>query len=103
MNGVEIGYGQNIKVVVSSGITNQEDAINAATIAIRGKYTTANFLLSLAYPQAQRKKEMLFSEIEAAVLNGEVDAGLIIHENRFTYHEKGLKKIMGGSKKDVYV
>ena len=36
---------------------------------------------------------MVFSDIENAVLTGEVDAGLIIHENRFTYEEKGLKKI----------
>jgi 1,4-dihydroxy-6-naphthoate synthase len=63
-------------------------------IAIPGKYTTANFLLSLAFPDAKNKTEMVFSEIEDAVLNGEADAGLIIHENRFTYQEKGLKKIM---------
>ena len=37
---------------------------------------------------------MLFSEIEDAVLKGEVDAGVIIHENRFTYQEKGLEKLM---------
>ena len=37
---------------------------------------------------------MLFSEIENAVLSGKVDAGLIIHENRFTYEQKGLKKII---------
>jgi len=36
----------------------------------------------------------LFSEIEAAVLDGRFDAGLIIHENRFTYAAKGLKKIV---------
>ncbi|MBK9282928.1 MAG: 1,4-dihydroxy-6-naphthoate synthase [Sphingobacteriaceae bacterium] len=62
-------------------------------IAIPGKYTTAHFLLSLAYPQIKNKKEYLFSDIENAVLNGEVDAGLIIHENRFTYENKGLVKI----------
>ena len=37
---------------------------------------------------------MVFSEIENAVLSGEYDAGLIIHENRFTYEQKGLKKII---------
>ena len=63
-------------------------------IAIPGRYTTANFLLGLAFPAAQDKTEMLFSEIEAAVLDGRVDAGLIIHENRFTYAAKGLKKII---------
>ncbi len=62
-------------------------------VAIPGRYTTANFLLGLAYPQIRKKKEMLFSDIEAAVVNGEVSTGLIIHENRFTYQEKGLVKI----------
>ncbi len=68
--------------------------IKNATIAIPGKYTTANFLLSIAHPEANNKKEMLFSDIESAVINNDVDAGLIIHENRFTYKEKGLKKII---------
>lgn len=63
-------------------------------IAIPGKYTTANFLLNLAFPDIQEKEEMVFSEIEDAVISGKVDAGLIIHENRFTYHLKGLHKIM---------
>lgn len=63
-------------------------------IVIPGKYTTANFLLSLAFPYATNKTEMLFSEIEDAVLNEKADAGLIIHENRFTYEQKGLKKVI---------
>lgn len=71
-----------------------EAAVNQAHIAIPGKYTTANFLLSLAYPDAQDRAEMLFSDIEQAVLDDRADAGLIIHENRFTYQDKGLVKIM---------
>lgn len=63
-------------------------------VAIPGKMTTANFLLSLAFPQLQHKAEYVFSGIEDAVLRGEVDAGLVIHENRFTYEQKGLKKVM---------
>jgi 1,4-dihydroxy-6-naphthoate synthase len=63
-------------------------------IAIPGKYTTANFLLGLAFPAALNKTELLFSDIEGAVLDGRFDAGLIIHENRFTYAAKGLKKIV---------
>jgi len=62
-------------------------------IAIPGKYTTANLLFSIAWPKAKNKKEYIFSDIESAILNDEVDAGLIIHETRFTYHKKGLKKI----------
>lgn len=70
------------------------EKVSDLKIAIPGKFTTANFLLSLAFPNAQNKEEMLFSEIENAVLKGRVDAGLIIHENRFTYQEKGLKKLI---------
>jgi len=70
------------------------DELNDIKIAIPGKNTTANLLLSIAYPQAKNKKEYLFSDIEEAVLSSEVDAGLIIHENRFTYAEKGLNKII---------
>ncbi|MEY4903383.1 MAG: hypothetical protein RLZZ292_1198 [Bacteroidota bacterium] len=66
----------------------------SSVIAIPGKYTTANFLLSLAYPALTNKKEMLFSEIETAILEKKADAGLIIHENRFTYQERGLEKII---------
>ena len=68
--------------------------LSAMTVAIPGKYTTANFLLSLAYPNITNKKETLFSTIEQDVLSETVGAGLIIHENRFTYQEKGLVKIM---------
>lgn len=71
-----------------------QNAVNQATIAIPGKYTTANFLFSLAYPDAKNKKEIIFSDIEAAILRGEVDAGVIIHENRFTYAERGFTKII---------
>jgi 1,4-dihydroxy-6-naphthoate synthase len=63
-------------------------------IGIPGKYTTANFLLSLALPEAKNKIEMKFFEIESALLNHQIDLGVIIHENRFTYQEKGLKKII---------
>lgn len=73
---------------------NNPSKIDSARIAIPGKYTTANLLLSLAFPKATLKREMLFSDIEDAVLNGTIDAGLIIHENRFTYEQKGLLKIV---------
>ena len=62
-------------------------------IAIPGKYTTSNMLLNIAFPKNQNKVEVLFSEIENQVLEGIVDAGLIIHESRFTYKEKGLDKV----------
>ncbi len=68
--------------------------INTAHIAIPGIHTTANFLLSYAFPTAANKQEYVFSAIEQAVLDHEMDAGVIIHENRFTYEQKGLHKVL---------
>lgn len=64
-----------------------------ARIAIPGHRTTANFLMSFAFPEVRNKEEFLFSEIEKAVLDSRADAGVIIHENRFTYAERGLLKL----------
>jgi len=75
-------------------ISQDEVAGGKLKIAIPGRYTTANFLMALAFPAATDKSELLFSEIESAVLEGRFDAGLIIHENRFTYEARGLKKII---------
>ena len=69
-------------------------AAGGLKIAIPGRYTTANFLLDFAFPSAKNRTEMVFSDIEAAVLAGEVDTGVIIHETRFTYEAKGLLKII---------
>jgi 1,4-dihydroxy-6-naphthoate synthase len=63
-------------------------------IAIPGVYTTANFLLGLAFPEANDRTPLLFSDIEGALLDGRFDAGVIIHENRFTYEAKGLHRIV---------
>ena len=75
-------------------ISHEEVRAGNLRIAIPGRYTTANFLFSLAFPNAANKIEMVFSDIEDAVLDGRVDAGLIIHENRFTYAARGLKKVI---------
>jgi 1,4-dihydroxy-6-naphthoate synthase len=80
-------------ILISKPETEKNNLQNLK-IAIPGKYTTANFLLSIAHPEAINKVEMLFSDIENAILNDDVDAGLIIHENRFTYPGKGLEKII---------
>jgi 1,4-dihydroxy-6-naphthoate synthase len=68
--------------------------INKATIAIPGERTTAHLLFSLAFPTAAKRRFMIFSDIEDAVLSGKVDCGVIIHENRFTYRQKGLTKLL---------
>ena len=75
-------------------ISADEVAAGRLRIAIPGKYTTANLLCGLAFPAAQDKTALLFSEIEGAVLDGRYDAGVIIHENRFTYEARGLRKIV---------
>jgi 1,4-dihydroxy-6-naphthoate synthase len=81
-------------LISKRAITKDEVAAGGLRIAIPGKFTTANFLLGLAFPKAQDKTPLVFSEIEHALLDGRFDAGLIIHENRFTYQAKGLKKII---------
>jgi len=73
--------------------TGDENPSETDLIAIPGKYTTANFLLNYAFPDLQNKKEILFSEIESAIKNTKVGAGLIIHENRFTYADRGFEKV----------
>ena len=59
-------------------------------VAIPGVNTTAHLLFSLAFPEIKQKTFLVFNEIEEAVLSGKVDAGVIIHENRFTYADRGL-------------
>ena len=81
-------------VISTRAITPDDVAKGDLTIAIPGKYTTANLLLRFAFPAAGRTTELVFSEIEGAVLDGRFDAGVIIHENRFTYAAKGLKKVI---------
>jgi 1,4-dihydroxy-6-naphthoate synthase len=90
-SGSALGY-RNGPLLISREVPDYSK-INSMHIAIPGRYTTANLLLSMAWPQAQNKTEYLFSDIEGALLRGEVDAGLIIHETRFTYQKKGLHKI----------
>ncbi len=68
--------------------------VDKLTIAIPGENTTANMLFSLAFPQAHKKQFVVFNEVERLVLTGDVDAGVIIHENRFTYQDKGLVKLI---------
>jgi 1,4-dihydroxy-6-naphthoate synthase len=68
-------------------------AVAQSAIALPGINTTANLLFSFAYPDATQKQFMLFSAIEDAVVNAQTDLGVIIHENRFTYRQKGLHKV----------
>jgi 1,4-dihydroxy-6-naphthoate synthase len=90
-SGSALGYGNGPLLICKQ--TVEPEKLKDARIAIPGKYTTANLLFSIAWPEATNKTEYLFSDIEEVLLRGEADAGLIIHETRFTYKRKGLHKI----------
>ncbi|NGM65608.1 menaquinone biosynthesis family protein [Sphingobacterium sp. SGR-19] len=79
-------------------VLEKKEQLNTAEsglkIGIPGKYTTANFLLGLAFPNLGSKVELVFSDIEESLLGETIDLGLIIHENRFTYQAKGLHKVV---------
>ncbi len=92
--GSALGRGCGPLLISRRLIPEDEVAAGRLAIAIPGRYTTANFLLGLAFPAARDRSEVLFSDIEAMVLNDRFDAGVIIHENRFTYEAKGLRKIV---------
>ncbi len=80
-------------------IANEEvdyEAIKNYTIAIPGEHTTAHILFNLAFSDATNKIFIRYNEIENFVISekGKKVAGVIIHENRFTYQQKGLIKII---------
>lgn len=78
-------------------ISNTEQVENSEvgnrTIALPGANTTANLLFSFAYPKAEKKQFMRFDTIEEYVVSNPDSLGVIIHENRFTYQQKGLYKV----------
>jgi 1,4-dihydroxy-6-naphthoate synthase len=90
-SGSALGFGCGPLLIsnkYSSILSNQN-----YSVCIPGLNTTANFLLSIYFPQLIDKKQILFSLIEKELLSNNYDLGLIIHENRFTYQQKGLNKI----------
>lgn len=91
-SGAALGWGCG-PLVVARGNLKPEDWRNA-TVAVPGLLTTANLLLTLHGGFQGPRKEMLFSDVMAAVSGGEADLGLIIHEGRFTYARQGLVKLL---------
>ncbi|MEP6927475.1 MAG: 1,4-dihydroxy-6-naphthoate synthase [Ginsengibacter sp.] len=81
-------------LLISKKIISFEQ-VDDCTIAIPGENTTAHLLFSLAFPKAKNKVFKRYDEIEKFVLeSGDKTLGVIIHENRFTYFNKGLQKIV---------
>lgn len=87
-SGCALGFGVGPLLIGNRVLTDNE--VEEGPIAIPGKYTTANLLFSLRYPQARNKVFMPFDTIERAVIEETVAGGVIIHENRFSYKRKGL-------------
>lgn len=90
-SGSALGYGNGPLLVSRHRI--YPDELSDATVAIPGEHTTANRLLESIYPAIKAKRPYLFSDIATAVMDGEVDAGVLIHEGRFTYADVGLRLV----------
>lgn len=103
-SGAALGKGVGPLLISKQNIQHATFNFQQATIALPGKNTTANLLFSFAYPAAKKRVFMRFDKIEDFVLNksskvsavggdSEGALGVIIHENRFTYQQKGLHKV----------
>lgn len=91
-SGAALGHGVGPLVVARE--PQDFASVVAKRIAIPGRDTTAFRLLRLAAPTLGDVVELRYDKILRAVVDGEVDAGLIIHESRFTYAEHGLTKVI---------
>jgi 1,4-dihydroxy-6-naphthoate synthase len=91
-SGGALGRGCGPLIVAREGFSRE--SLAGKRIAIPGRNTTANLLLRLYAPDAAPGIELVYSEIMPAVARGQVDAGLIIHESRFTYPQHGLTKVV---------
>lgn len=93
--------GKGVGPLLISRTEIPDSAVKQCMIAIPGQNTTANVLFSIAYPEATHKVFLRYDEIENFVASSEdtpedittTKLGVIIHENRFTYASRGLKKI----------
>lgn len=93
--GGAMGYG--VGPILVARDAGDVASLDGATVAIPGRKTTANLLFGLCCREAGVNvtlKEMVFDEVMPAVRAGEVDAGVVIHEGRFTFQEHGLTKVL---------
>lgn len=93
-SGGALGKGVGPLLISKNNVTDLKSAIKNLTVAIPGVNTTAHLLFSHAFPLVKNKQFLVFNEIENAVLTSKTDTGVIIHENRFTYQDKGLIKLV---------
>lgn len=91
--GAALGKGVGPLLISNKDKEFTEKHITESGIILPGIHTTAHLLFSFAYPQATKKSFAIFHKIEEALVSGQADFGVIIHENRFTYQQKGLFKV----------
>lgn len=93
-SGAALGFGCGPLVVcrADAGFASAAD-LGCARVAIPGRHTTAFLLLSSLLPRPRDVVAMRFDEVMPAVAAGRCDAGLVIHESRFTYREHGLREL----------
>ncbi|MDE7355903.1 MAG: 1,4-dihydroxy-6-naphthoate synthase [Rikenellaceae bacterium] len=89
--GSALGYGNGPLLVSRHKI--YPDEVAHVKIAIPGEHTTARLLLKHAFGNNLDTRSYLFCHIAEAVMSGEADAGVLIHEERFTYKDKGLRLV----------
>jgi 1,4-dihydroxy-6-naphthoate synthase len=92
-SGSALGKGVGPLLVAKEDHEFSKEQVAAKEIALPGINTTAHLLFSFAYPNAGIKKFMRFDKIEDYVIKNN-SLGVIIHENRFTYQQKGLHKVL---------
>lgn len=90
--GGALGFGVGPLLVARPGF--RFDETSSYRVAIPGHHTTAASLLSILYPKRHELREYLFSDIMNVVLRGDCDMGLLIHESRFTYADRGLQMVL---------
>ena len=93
MAGSALGKGVGPLLISAENKQFATEDVEQANVLLPGANTTAHLLFSFAYPRSVNKKFAVFHEIEDAVLDHQADLGVIIHENRFTYEDKGLFKV----------
>ncbi len=86
--GAAIGFGVGPKLVSAAAELDLND--ENLRVVLPGRETTAHFLFSLFFPHLQNKHYLPYHEIEDSVREGLYDVGVIIHESRFSYAQKGL-------------
>ncbi len=91
--GSALGFGVGPLLISKEPLTREALIAGNLSVAIPGRSTTANLLLNFFAPKIQNRVEYVFHDIMPAIERGEVAAGVIIHENRFTYQNHGLRLI----------